>query len=248
MSLTPKDVQEHFYKRAVNYEESARWVSNQELFKLYTRIVKVDKGDKVLDVGCGTGLTGSLFKKMGVLVAGIDFSTEMMKKALPKLDVLVKSNIEKLPFLNDAFDLVVCRQALQFVDYKKVVKEMFRVCKPEGRILLSQLTAYSKKDRRWAFKIQRLRQPMRKNCFLEEDLINILKEAECNDIQSFPYYYYESINKWINYGALSQRLQKEILKIYKNAPYSFLKMHEIIFTDNLILDKMKISTVVGSKP
>ena len=247
MLITSKDVQQHFYKRALGYKKSAYWVENQELFKLYTRVVKVNDGDKVLDVGCGTGLIGSLFRKRGVLIVGVDFTIEMMRKALPRLDFLVKSNIEEIPFSNDIFNLIVCRQALQFVDYRMVVKEMFRVCKPGGKILLSQLAAHSKEDKKWAFKIQRMRQPMRKNCFLEEDLVNILREVGCSNIQSFPYYYYEFINKWINYGILSQKLQKEIIEVYKQTSSSFLKIHEVAFSDSLIRDKMKISTVVGSK-
>ncbi|MCP3684144.1 MAG: class I SAM-dependent methyltransferase [bacterium] len=92
--------------------------------------LKPKKTDKILDVGCGTGLSEILGN-----VTGIDPAEKLLKKAKIKT---VKGAAEKLPFKDNSFDIVISVTAIHnFSDAEKAVKEMKRVSK--GKIVISIL-------------------------------------------------------------------------------------------------------------
>ncbi len=77
----------------------------------------------MLDVGCGTGLSSSLFNCKKI---GLDNSERLLRRA----DVLFKilGNAEELPFKNKSFDYIVSLTAIHnFRDYKRALLEMIRV-------------------------------------------------------------------------------------------------------------------------
>ncbi len=240
-------IEEHFKHRAEKYESSAHWVKDKEILRIIEDLAGVGSEDLVLDVATGTGIIAEIFFRKAKAVVGLDFTQEMFKQALLRLNFMVNAQAENLPFSDNAFDLVTCRQGLQFMDAFKAVSQMYRVCKPGGKIILVQLTALGDADKEYAFKIQMARQPVRENCFLEDNLAHLLKKSGCKRIKSCPYFSEESINEWINNGALSQSRQEEIKRLYYEAPLSYKKTHGLKFVGDDIIDKMKISIVCGYK-
>jgi len=99
------------------------------------------KGDRVLDVGCGTGyFLARIEKVLQIDGVGIDFSSESIKKAKrwqkEGLEYLV-AEAERLPFEDVSFDYVVCFDVLEHIEkQEKVLKEMARVLKKKGKILI----------------------------------------------------------------------------------------------------------------
>ncbi|MFA4886650.1 MAG: class I SAM-dependent methyltransferase [Candidatus Nanoarchaeia archaeon] len=97
-------------------------------------LLKVKKTDKLLDVGCGTGISTNYFKCKAI---GVDPSSEMIK--LSKGDLRVAC-AESLPFKDQSFDIVISITAIQnFTNIKKAVKEMKRVLKPKGKLIITIL-------------------------------------------------------------------------------------------------------------
>lgn len=108
--------------------------------------MQVAKGSKALDVCCGTGdwslaiaeETGSNGK-----VYGLDFSRNMLsvaKEKQAKLDMkqlkFIQGNAMELPFADNYFDYVTIGFGLRNVpDYLTVLKEMYRVVKPGGKVV-----------------------------------------------------------------------------------------------------------------
>ncbi len=241
------NIKKHFVNRAKKYESSAHWVKDEGIFKIIKRLAGVRDSDRVLDVACGTGIIANLFFKQAKQVVGLDITEEMFKQALLRLDCMVNAQSELLPFKDNVFDLVTCRQGLQFMDAAVSVAQMYRVCKKGGKIILIQLAAFGRQDQEHAFKIQMARQPVRENCFLEEDLVSLLKKAGCKEVKSLPFYSQESVHEWIDNGALPLERQLEIKKLYYQAPASFKKIHQVKFTADDIIDTMKIAIVCGYK-
>lgn len=241
------NIKEHFVNRAKKYESSAHWVKDEKIFKIVKGLAAARNSDRVLDVACGTGIIANLFFKQVKQVVGLDVTEAMFKQALPRLDYMVNARSEVLPFKDGMFDLVTCRQGLQFMDAADSVAQMYRVCKKGGKIILIQLVAFGRQDKEHAFKIQMARQPVRENCFLEEDLVNLLKKSGCKEIKVQPFYSRESVNEWIDNGALPLERQLEIKKLYYDAPVSFKKIHQLNFTADDIIDTMKIAIVCGYK-
>lgn len=107
-------------------------------------LINSQNGSKILEVGVGTGLSLPLYPKY-VTVYGIDISPEMLKYArdlvrmdglenVAKLEVM---NAEEMTFPDNMFDTVVAMYVATVVPSpKKFIKEIRRVCKPGGRIII----------------------------------------------------------------------------------------------------------------
>jgi ubiquinone biosynthesis O-methyltransferase len=115
-------------------------------------LFKVQKGMKVLDVGCGTGNFSIKLAKMGCEVIGIDISDEMLKVAKDKakregLNIkFYNMDVYNMKFEDNCFDGVISVTAFEFLkDPNKAIKEMFRVLKPNGYLLIGTIN----KDSDW---------------------------------------------------------------------------------------------------
>ncbi|BCX03931.1 MAG: hypothetical protein KatS3mg053_1869 [Candidatus Roseilinea sp.] len=101
----------------------------------------------VLDVATGTGrLPDALLSQWrfrGRIVA-LDLSRRMLHRAQTKLVAhagrvaFMRHDAQRLPFDADAFDVVTCLEALEFMrDWRAAVREMVRVLKPGGLLMVS---------------------------------------------------------------------------------------------------------------
>jgi phosphatidylethanolamine/phosphatidyl-N-methylethanolamine N-methyltransferase len=102
----------------------------------------IQPGERVLEVGVGTGINLSLYPREAT-VTGIDFSSSMLEKARERAarkDAapvrLLQMDAADLKFADDAFDIVYAPYLISVVpDPVKVAQEMRRVCRPGGRII-----------------------------------------------------------------------------------------------------------------
>jgi 2-polyprenyl-3-methyl-5-hydroxy-6-metoxy-1,4-benzoquinol methylase len=104
------------------------------------------RGLRILDVGCGDGVLATRLARGGARVTGLDASADMIaaarsraKAACVEVD-LVEGNAGDLPFPAGHFDCVVSVATLCFVDDPRpTIREMVRVLKPGGRLILGEL-------------------------------------------------------------------------------------------------------------
>ena len=105
--------------------------------------LSIGPGDDVLEVGVGTGINALLYPK-DCRVTGIDFSASMLQKATRRLDQngvsnvgLFKMDAAELDFEDESFDLVYAPYVISVVpDPVKVVREMYRVCRVGGHVVV----------------------------------------------------------------------------------------------------------------
>ena len=100
---------------------------------LIVRLLRPKRGERVLDVGCGTGNHLLLFHKLGLNITGIDASPCMLDIAKSRLGSkasLKVSMADDLPFEDNEFDIATLILTLEFVDDPlATLKEVGRVTK-----------------------------------------------------------------------------------------------------------------------
>lgn len=121
--------------------QALSWLDNSNL----------SKNSKILDVGCGAGMTAKEVANRGYEILGMDYSHNMVKKAKAICNVNTKSDInflqgdiESLPFKDSVFDVVLCLGVITYLkSEQKALHEMSRVLKPGGTLILSILNKVS---------------------------------------------------------------------------------------------------------
>lgn len=126
---------------------------------LVRQMLRPQKNDYLLDVGCGTGVFTRDFLAAGASVVGLDISRPMLKVACKgfnnQLFIPILGNMERLPFASGSFDKVCSMTALEFVDNAQLaVAELSRVTKTGGIVVLSTLNSMSPWARRRRLKAQ----------------------------------------------------------------------------------------------
>src|SRR5580693_7912337 len=117
---------------------------NEPLFEAVLDAAGVRQGTRLLDVGCGSGLTLVLAARRGAAPGGLDISPGLLSIArdrLPDAD-LREGDMESLPWDDAAFDAVVGVNAFQFAgDPRRALREAARVTRPGGRVVASLFAA-----------------------------------------------------------------------------------------------------------
>jgi demethylmenaquinone methyltransferase/2-methoxy-6-polyprenyl-1,4-benzoquinol methylase len=110
-------------------------------------LAAVGGGDRALDVACGTGdLALELARRVGPEgeVVGCDFSERMLALARAKAGARVRfeeANALDLPYRDDRFDAAtVGFGARNFIDLERGIAEMTRVVRPQGRVVILEIT------------------------------------------------------------------------------------------------------------
>lgn len=155
----------HLTQREISqkYDRFARWYDSVEgvpevlgLNRLRQRVVQRASG-KVLEVAIGTGKNLPYYRS-GSRITGVDISVKMLTIARKRasrlqLDVsLLLANAEALPFADETFDTVVSSlSTCTFPDPVAALKQMARVCRPTGNVLLLE---HGRSDREWLARFQ----------------------------------------------------------------------------------------------
>lgn len=129
-----------------NYQRFFVPVIGKPLADDLLRKAELKSGERVLDVGCGTGVVTRLAAeqvgRQGV-VAGLDINAGMLAVARsvtpPELGIdWYEGSADAMPLSDETFDVVLCQLSVQFFpDRSKALQEMHRVLAPGGRLVLN---------------------------------------------------------------------------------------------------------------
>lgn len=152
-------IDSYFHEQAPYWQEIYKGTGVMDLVhQLRLRVVldfasklAPSRARRVLDAGCGAGLTTVELARRGYCVYAVDSVPDMIeltRAAADREEVqsrvrLARGNVQDLPFADACFDLVIASGVLPWVpDPEDAVRELSRVLKPGGRIILTT-------DNRW---------------------------------------------------------------------------------------------------
>lgn len=104
-------------------------------------IGKISSDDKVLEIGCGTGLfTRLVYQKTKARITATDLSEDLLEEAREKFAQgnFLKDDAMNMQFGNETFDVVFGSSILHHLNLKKSAEEIYRVLKPGGRMVFAE--------------------------------------------------------------------------------------------------------------
>lgn len=142
--MEPNAIKTSYARWAPVYDRTFGAVTNSGR-RAAVEYVNSQDGQDILEVGVGTGLALPGYRD-DLSLTGVDFSEDMLAKAKAKVKELNLNQVKalrqmdarNLDFQNDRFDFVVAMHIVSVVpEPERVIAEMTRVCKPGGKIVIT---------------------------------------------------------------------------------------------------------------
>ncbi len=112
--------------------------SNDRLIDTIVRLGRFERGARLADLGCGSGVFTDLLRRRGYDCVGLDLSPKLIeigRRSFPGVE-FTEGDLENLPFPAESFDAVVLvGVAHHFPDPSRCAAEVFRVLRPGGRFV-----------------------------------------------------------------------------------------------------------------
>lgn len=184
---------------------------------------EVSTKDKVLDIACGTGIVTCEFAKHGQSVVGLDITKDMITQAIKtqmeqnltnvKFDL---GNVEPLPYEDNSFDIVFTRYSFHhFLDTKKVFNEMIRVCKPNGKIIVTDVALENQYAKAYN-RMERLRDPSHSKALTYEEFNELFKNKNLSNHSQSSYKIDLELENQLKVSFPNEGDENKIRHIFKN--------------------------------
>jgi len=178
MSHTEQIV-DQFTRQAAQFAQSAP-ARSEDIVERILRLAQPGRDDGALDVACGPGLLVCDLAGRVCHATGIDLTPAMLQQARKTQQERKVSNVSwdqgdvtALPYGDRAFDIVTCRFAFHhFPDPLPVLREMKRVCRPGGRLVIADSAPLASKADAFN-RMERLRDPSHSRALPEEEWLQL---------------------------------------------------------------------------
>lgn len=155
---------------------SGGYINTKEISEKIRRALRIKRGDRVLEVGCGAG---ALAQYLECDYVGVDYAKNLVKKHIKILNnSVVVAEAADIPFKDKYFDKVFAYSVFHYFPNKKyvkqAVKELKRVCK--GEIFIGDLPIASHRKAHMLFKKSEFKGGEFSEGFYNKKRFNVLLE------------------------------------------------------------------------
>lgn len=170
------------FDRQVRHYLTSSAMADPSVINAILKAAPIQPGQSVLDIACGAGFLLRAYRDAGGDVYGVDLADAMLREAAktlrPSVDPnhLIPADAAELPFDSETFDLVTCKLAFHYFRHpNRVVKEMTRVCRKSGRIvLIDRVSSDDPECSDCQNRLEKLRTPNKVRVYQEHELIGLL--------------------------------------------------------------------------
>lgn len=158
-------IQKSFSVQASKFEKDNMNFSKETFLDYTVECMELDKKDILLEAAAGTAACARSIAPFVHSIVCLDATKSMLdigKKKAEESNLLnirfLEGLVEDIPFLNETFDVVVCRLGFHhFIDIEKPFKEMKRVLKKSGKLVIIDMEAAPEEIRKIQDSIETMR-------------------------------------------------------------------------------------------
>lgn len=164
--------------------------NHERISEFAFKCIKINKDDKIIDIGCGGGVNIDKFlKKTNNNVYGLDYSevsvsesTKRNKEAVNEGRCeIIQANVMDMPLEDEQFNIVSAFETIYFwPDLNVAFKEIYRILKNNGQFMIGLGTdGHHPDDKKWLNEVEGM------NLYTKEDLSEYLENAGFKSISLF---------------------------------------------------------------
>lgn len=178
-----------------HWNHTPLWLTEEERYATYPWLYEAAEfrkhaGEKVLEIGCGTGSDLLQFARHGAHATGVDVTPEHIRLARERVGdraQILRADATALPFPDGSFDYVYSHGVLHHINQpRKVVEEIFRLLKPAGRFNIQVYAFWSlahavyrlRHGREWKQFIENSREPVYIRLYTASELRSLFSPAQ----------------------------------------------------------------------
>lgn len=217
-------IKKSFSIQAKNFEKNDMNFSKQEFLDYTVESINPYKKDIVLETASGTSACGRAIAPFVYSVNCLDATREMLN--IGKIEA-EKSNlfnmtfleglVENIPFLDETFDIVVCRLAFHhFIDIEKPFLEMNRVLRKSGKLVIIDMEAAPEELRQVEDSIESMRDYSHVKNISRKEFIDLYEKNKFTITKNKTTEISVSLDSWMELTKTPSYIADEIIKKMKN--------------------------------
>ncbi|OGN94138.1 MAG: hypothetical protein A2Z75_04125 [Chloroflexi bacterium RBG_13_50_10] len=223
-----KDAIKLHYACIADSWSSKLWAKSRSFNAAIAAFVDTTGHERSLDVGIGAGDLEDFMNMADV--TGVDLSANMLRRCLKRHPAykLCIGDAENLPFNDESFDFVFCRNLLQNFDYpQKAFGEMYRVLMVGGKLAVIE-SAVCEHERQYVTDIVRVIEPDHPLFPSHEQLRGLFEDIGVHRVeQSIESLHGSWLSDFCESKKVSQEQRGEIISICRNLPEWYSTKYEM---------------------
>ena len=208
---------EYWKVRAEGYER-LEWATRDEYLRVFVAAGHFQPGDRVLDVGTGSGIVAHAMAPLVSEVVGVDISPEMLELARASQaanESFVEGDARSLNFPDGCFDKVTARMAFHHLveGGERAMRECHRVLRPGGLMVFSEAVPPDPSLGDWFARMFALKEE--RLVFFADDLVALMEAGGFAVERAISHATPQvSIQNWLRNSGLPQGTQDRIVKMH----------------------------------
>jgi ubiquinone/menaquinone biosynthesis C-methylase UbiE len=219
-------VQAQFGASAAAYVTSPLHAAGEDLDRLLAWGA-ARRADRVLDVATGGGHTALAFAGIARRVVAYDLTEPMLAAARVHVQDRGAANVDfvagdagALPFRDESFDVVTCRTAAHhFADVAAAVRQIQRVLRPGGSLLLQDILGHDDADASaFILEVERRRDPSHVRSYRAAEWKAFLRAVGLTVMEDFVIWKLREWNEWTGRMRMPAEARRELEEFVRRAP------------------------------
>ena len=211
-------IQNQFTRQADAYSRMQQ-TRDEKSLRALVGLAGVRDTDQAVDIACGPGFLTMAFAEKCQHVLGVDATSELLNLARRetqerKINNLsfVLGDVNHLMLKSDRFDYASCRAAFHhFSDPATVLREMQRIIKPGGKILIADmLTSEDPEQASYHDRIEKLCDPTHTQALTASEFDQLFGDAGLNVVHRITSQMHYDVEEWLLHGGPNEEVAQEI--------------------------------------